>query len=83
MTLKGLFKCGAKPKSEPIERQPMYHKGEHVIIWGEHVATWARDVYVGDYASQSALDFHGKWGKTDTDRNVTMSLILAYTGDGS
>jgi hypothetical protein len=67
---------------EPPERQPMYHKGEHVIIWGEHVATWARDVYAGDYASQAALDFHGKWGKTQTDRNVTMSLVVAYTGEG-
>jgi hypothetical protein len=67
---------------EPPERQPMYSKGEHVIIWGEHVATWTRDVYVGDEANQSALDFHGKWGKTDTDRNVTMSLVVAYTGEG-
>jgi hypothetical protein len=67
---------------EPPERLPMYRNGEHVIIWGEHVATWARDVYVGDYASQSALDFHGKWGKSQTDRNVTMSLVVAYTGEG-
>jgi hypothetical protein len=80
MTLKGLFKCGAKPKL--AGRRPTYRKGEAVIIWGEHVATWTRDVYVGDYASQSALDFHGKWGKTQTDRNVTMSLVVAYTGGG-
>jgi hypothetical protein len=64
------------------ERQPMYRKGEHVIIWGEHVATWARDVYMGDEATQSHLDFHGKYGKTSADRNVTMWLVIAYTGDG-
>jgi hypothetical protein len=67
---------------EPPERQPMYHKGEHVIIWGEHVATWARDVYVGDESSHSHLDFIGKYGKTSTDRNVTMWLVIAYTGQG-
>jgi hypothetical protein len=75
------FLSRLKPiRLEAVLPKPMYFKGQHMIIWGEHVATWAKDCYQGDKASQSHLDFHGKWGKSQTDRNVTMSLVIAYTG---
>jgi hypothetical protein len=74
MTFLNLFKP-ADPEPAP---KPLYYAGDPVTIWGEHVATWKRDVYSGEDALQSTLDFHGKWGKTETDRNVTMSLIVAY-----
>jgi hypothetical protein len=74
----GIFNKSNKLK--PIEETPLYRKGEHIVIWGEHVATWARDCYFDDPAVHSLIDFHGKWGETHTDRKVTMKMILAYCG---
>ena len=73
MTFLNLF----RPANPEPTLKPLYHAGDPVMIWGEHVATWKRDVYNGEEALQSMFDFHGKWGKTDGDRCATMILIIS------
>ena len=76
----GIFRRSKAIKPKTVEITPLYRKGEHIVIWGEHVATWACDCYAFEVVCPSMIDFHGKWGETSTDRNVTMIMIKAYCG---